>query len=1156
MINYSKNQTFRREKILFLSTGRRSVSNKLLIILLVLAIGLPAATSSYGQSVLLSHNLKKQTVQDVLDEIEKKSDFSFFYNNKQINTSRLVSVNTGNKDVFKILDELFEGTDVGYKLLDNTIILSSKGATETNGASQQQNRKISGTVTDGAGLPIPGVSIMIKGTTNGTQTDVDGKYTITVPIGTVMQYSFLGFSSKNVSVGNQTTIDVTLDEEVDVMDEIVVVGYGTQRKVNLSGAVSTVSPQAVKNRPVTSVGQMLQGTVANMNIEVSSGSANSSPTYNIRGYTSLTGGSPLIVIDGIVSDNDMLNRLNPTDIENISVLKDAASSAIYGSRAAFGVILVTTKGGKSDKLVINYNNNFAWSKITQMPDIITDPFLVAETRNIMSAPWYNLYDEEELAYAKNRSENLSLSPYFIKPNGEYSYFGNTDWVKEAYKNSAMSTNHSVDISGKGDKASYFFSGGYFFQDGIVKYGTDKYNRYNLRSKTNFNLTDFWTVGNNTSIIIADYDSPRYLNSNYYWNINRLSPLDVPTNPDGTWSSAGASVLGRMRDGGRRTSEDIMISAQFDSRLDIVKNVLFVKGNFAYNGRINNQKSFTLPTAYYNGPELQPLYYDETTSASGSNYKTKHIALDVYGTFTKTFNKHAVSAIVGFNQEEYRYEYMSAGRQNLISTSLPSWNLAIGDMSVDHSVKTWALRGAFGRFNYTFADKYIVEFNGRYDGTSRFPKKDRFAFNPSASAAWVVSNEKFFEPISNLINFLKFRASYGSLGNQDVKPYEYISQMSSGSKTSAILDGLQPSWVSSSGLVSGKLTWEKVITKNAGVDLNLLNNRFTLAADIYTRETKDMLTNGQDLPVVLGTAIPLENAADLKTQGWEITVGWKDKFEVASKPFSYSVSFNLADSKAHITKFVNANGSLSSDYVGKELGEIWGMETEGFFTSLEDVANHADQKLVSSYLGTRPLEPGDIKFKDRDESGAIDWGRWTVDDHGDYFIIGNSWSRYTFGLSMGAEWNGIDISILLQGVGKKDYAPGPSDLYFFGIYSQPWTNTTYGNYYDRWTPETPNAYFPRFKSYVAEQHDVELGATQTKYLQNAAYIRAKNVTIGYTIPEKITQKIKIDRLRVFFSGDNLFEMSGLYKHYKVDPEGLGGQMYPFQRYYSLGVNLTF
>ena len=318
----------------------------------------------------------------------------------------------------------------------------------------------------------------------------------------------------------------------------------------------------------------------------------------------------------------------------------------------------------------------------------------------------------------------------------------------------------------------------------------------------------------------------------------------------------------------------------------------------------------------------------------------------------------------------------------------------------------------------------------------------------------------------------------------------------------------------------------------------------------------MVTAGVTLPSVLGTDVPKQNAADLKTEGWELAVGWKDQFKLAGKPFYYDVNFNLADSRAYITKYENPKGLLGDYYVGKEIGEIWGVETLGFFTSEEDIKNHADQSWCTSYPGTRPLAPGDLKFKDENKDGKITDGAWTLEDHGDYKVIGNSRARYTFGLSANAQWNGFDLSLFAQGVGKKDYYPGTGDLYFWGIYAQPWTNITVGNMYDHWTEENPDAYFPRMKAYVAEKTDRECGVVQTRYLQNAAYVRLKNLTVGYTLPKVLLNKIGIERLRIFFSGDNLCEFSGLYKHYKVDPESLGNIVYPLQRSYSFGLNLTF
>ena len=969
--------------------------------------------------------------------------------------------------------------------------------------------------------------------------------------------SYIGYQNQIVQVGKNFLLDITLREDTQVLDEVVVVGYGVQKKANLSGSVSVVETKTIEDRPVLNMGQALQGAVANFNVSIGDGEADDSPSYNIRGYTSINGGEPLVVIDGVVSTSDQLNRMNPTDIASISVLKDAASSAIYGSRAAYGVILVTTRMGSSEKLTINYNNNFVMRTNTYMPDIITDPYTVATISNEMAYPWYNLFNEEQLAYAKKVSEDPSLSPYYVNPDGTWSYFGRTNWMEEAYKKWGFSTIHNIDISGRTDRIAYYFSGGYNRQNGMFKMGNDIYNRYNVRSKLQFKLTDWWRLDTNLSMTASDYDYATAM-TNTYRQMYRKNTYYTLKNPDGTWTDNSVGNLGAMAEGGRATDWKTNMNINLSTRIDFVKDVFFVQGSFAYANTKTRSNWHDKLVPYRNGPELPLLMFNplsNVSDASSSSSDTKHLVFDVYGTFQKTFaSKHALTAVLGFNQEEYKYDYIKANRLELISESLPTINLATGDMNMSQKIETWALRGAFARLGYVYADKYIFEFNGRYDGTSRFPKKDRFVFNPSASLGWVVSQENFFEPLKDVVSFLKLRGSYGRLGNQDVAAYAYLATMGSG-KISQILEGKQPVYVSAPGLVSGSLTWEKVTTANVGMDINFFNNRLVMTGEFYVRRTTDMLTKGYTLPSVLGTSVPDQNAADLKTRGWEVSVGWKDRIVLGGRPLTYNLSFNLADSRAWITKYDNPTGYLGDYYVGQELGEIWGMETLGFFTSEEDIKNHADQSWCTSYPGTRPLAPGDLKFKDANGDGKIDDGTWTLEDHGDYSIIGNSRSRLTFGLNLGAQWNGFDVSLFAQGVGKRDYYPGVSDLYFWGIYAEPKTNITVGHMYDRWTETNPDGYYPRMKAYVAEQTDKECGVTQTRYLQNAAYIRFKNLTIGYTVPQKCLEKFGIQRLRLFFSGDNLGEISGLYKHYNVDPEQLGNMSYPLQRSLSFGLNVT-
>ena len=1120
-----------------------------------IAMLLFAVQGAYAQQTRISLNVKQATLKQTLKIIESKSEYTFFYNDSEVDVNRKITLKANNERLDMILSKILP--DNKWIVENKKIIILSKTENTTSKPQDtpQKARKVSGVVTDSKGEVLIGVNVSVQGSGSGIITDIDGKYSLNVPEGQPMQFSYMGYITQHIKTGGKSVVNVVMQEDSKVLDEVVVVGYGVQKKANLSGAVAGISSEVLNDRPVGSIGQALQGAVANLNITMSSGQANQSPNFNIRGTTSLNGGDPLVVVDGVVSSTGDLNNMNSADIESLSVLKDAASSAIYGSRAAFGVILVTTKKGKGEKVNVNYNNNFTFRKLTRMPDIVTDPATVVDMKNIFSYPWYNLYDENEIAYAKRRSADSSVSPYYLNPDGTWSYFGNTDWFDEAYKNSGFSMNHSIDVSGSTKRMGYYFSANYYYQGGMLKHGNDLYNRYNLRSKLDFKVTDWWSISNNTSYSTNDYDEPNYLGSDFYWAVCRTNPLYTMYNPDGTRTETGADLIGRMEEGGRYTSLRSTLNTLFTTKIDLIKDVWTVNGSFALSRYEARYDTESLPIAYHNGPDLPMLYINDVSSAKQENSHSDNVTFDVYTNFTKTFaKKHFVNAMIGFNQEEYTYRNSTASRKELISTSLPSIGLATGDMSVSESRSSYALRGMFYRLNYIFNNKYIIETNGRYDGTSRFPKDDRFVFNPSASVAWVMSEEKFFKPLTNVVDHLKLRASYGSLGNQDVSTYAYIATMGSG-KTSVILDGKQPVYVSAPGLVSSSLTWETVTTKDIGIDLNLFNNRLTASFDYYIRDTKDMLTKGATLPGVLGTSEPNENAADLQTKGWDLTLGWRDQFRLAGKNLSYNLNFTLSDSRSKITRFSNDTGTLDDYYAGYEIGTIWGLHTLGYFTSKEDVKNHADQTTVTAYPGTFGLEAGDLKFEDRNGDKKIDWGKWTVDDHGDFYKIGNSRPHYNFGLQANAEWNHFDLSLFLQGVGKKDYYPGPSDLFFWGVYSQPWTNVTKGNM-DYWTEENPNAYFPRRKAYMAERSYRELGAAQTKYLQNAAYLRVKNLTIGYTLPETWLSAAKISRLRIFFSGENLCEWSGLHKYYKVDPEGLGGQMYPFQRSYSFGLNVSF
>ena len=1019
--------------------------------------------------------------------------------------------------------------------------------------TQQKETVVIGKVTDEKGEPLPGASIVVKGTTNGVATNIDGNYTISInEKAQVLVFSFVGMVVQEVTYSGQKTINIQLESDKVGLEEVVVVGYGVKKKINLSGAVAAVGDDYFKSRPIVNVGQALQGAMGNVSV-TQTASPNAIASFNVRGTTSLSGGEPLIIIDGVTSNATDLGRMNPNDIASVSVLKDAASASIYGSRASFGVILVTTKVGVSEKLQINVNANASWRKIGRSPDLEMDPYLVANFKDIMGAPWYDLYSDEDLEYAKKVSAG-EAEPTRINPTNEnrYQYFHKTNWRNVMLKKFAETRNVNMNISQKIEKGNFYVGLEAVNNEGLYKVNNDIHKRYNMRSNVSFDLTNWLTVKNNIWIYNNKYDESNATGSSFLNEIMTRFTLDPLYNPDGSKTYSYARMIGRLESGNYTTIENTY-QTKFSVEMKFLKDRLKIMGDASFKRFMRNREAFDKPVTYSEGPGHSAITGSASSWARFENWAEDSNNYNLFATYTDTYNeKHFLNVLVGYNQEEFLYNNTSGKRSDLISPGLPTAELATGDQVVGQSKYAWAVQGIFGRLNYIYADKYILEANVRYDGSSRFPKNDRWVMNPSASVSWIASKESFLK--ESFLDLLKFRASYGSLGNQNVGPYPYIANLGTGD-TSSLFGGKKAIEVSSPGLVSPSLTWETVVTKNIGVDVAVLNNRLHTSFDYYHRNTSDMLTSGKELPSVLGTSVPTENAADLVTKGWEFSLGWKDQVDLGSKPLRYSVNFNLSDSRAWIKKFDNPTGSLGKYYVDREIGEIWGYVSDGYYQTQEEIDLGPNINDVASYPSTRGTLPGDIKFKDLNGDGSINTGNNTLADHGDRKIIGNSRARYNFGLDLSASWNGFDLRAFFQGVGKKDYYPGSSAArtFFWGAFGHPWSSVTKENLNNHWTPTNRNAFYPRPKAYVAEGGK-EVSLTQTRWLQNAAYVRMKNVTLGYTIPAKLSDRVGINSLRFYVSGENLFEITKLFKY--LDPENLVGNGYPFQRTYSVGVSLNF
>ncbi|MDR3142240.1 MAG: TonB-dependent receptor [Tannerellaceae bacterium] len=1163
---------------------------RLILFFMLIGIDTICADITYSQSTYLSVDMNNKTIREVFDEIEKNSEYLFFYYDGAIDVSRKVSLHVKNRTVDKILDQLFETTGNTYVIDDRQIFISEKEeapAAKAPGTTtaQQQTRTITGKVKDDTGEPLFSVNIQVKGTDVGATTNIDGEFTLTVnESNPVLVFSYLGYKTVEVRPGNQNHIDLTLLPDEFALEDVVVVGYGIQKKINLSGAVQAIGGAALESRPIPNVGSGLQGLAPNLNITNGNGRADDAPVINIRGFTSINdkNGEAFVLVDNMPVSREELARLNPNDIDNVSVLKDASAAAIYGARAAFGVVLITTKAAKSGDLQVSFNGNYAVRNRGFAPEIETDVATVMDMKAAARYPLSAFYNAQQLEYGKQVSANPGLDRIIPNPSNPnaWQYYGETDWFKETHNNTAASYTANLTVSKKTDNLSYYVSGGYYQQDGLLKYGNDILRRYNFRSKADIKLADWWKLGANMAYTHVNYDSPAFLDGYFYWQVNRTSSLDIPRNPDGTWSSPGANMIGVLNEGGRRADRTNEVQTSFTTQFDIIKDVWRVNADVNFRLTNKGRDQNNLGVQYRVGPNqpLQVTFGERGGSGNSVNnvryfsWEDKYSVYNLYTNFTKTFaEKHFLNAMAGYNREFTQRYYYTMSKTGMITTSLPELNLSTGDATVSNTRDELALEGIFGRLNYVYDNRYIMEASGRYDGSSRFPRGDRYGFFPSASVAWAIINEPFFNDWADKLKIsnLKLRGSYGALGNQVLKDsngnqiyYPSISYMSA-SKMSYILDGVQAVMMNQPGVVSPTLTWENVRTINYGVDFGLLD-KLDVNFDMYTRYTDDMLTLSKELPAVFGATPPQTNAADLKTNGWELSLAWRDRFLLNESPFNWSVKFMLSDSKTTITKYDNQNKNFGKDgttyYEGMKVGEIWGFTTDGFFETQEEIDALNQRDIGTDDVGY-VFQVGDIKMKDLDNDNKITFGDNTVGNPGDRRIIGNTSARFPYSFELAADWKGFDFRAFFQGIGKRDWYPGAASIYFWGVYAQPWTNVTKKNM-DHWTENNPDAYFPRVKAYAAEDANMELAAAQTRYLQDASYLRMKNLTIGYTLPKHVLSRLHVASLRFYFSAENLLTISNLDKGIDLDPEiiekynGFDSGTYPMQQSYSMGVNLTF
>lgn len=1046
--------------------------------------------------------------------------------------------------------------------------------------AQNSTIKVKGVVNDAMG-PVIGASIVEKGNAgNGTITDIDGNFSLNVSSNSTLIVSFVGYKAQEIPVAGKTFFTIDLKEDNEMLEEVVVVGFATQKKVNLTGSVGTATAKDIEARPVANAVQALQGVIPGLNISNSGngGELNATKSIDVRGTgtvgkdasgNAFSSGSPLILIDGMEGD---LNSINPQDIENISVLKDAAASSIYGSRAPFGVVLVTTKSGKSGRAQINYNMNMRYSTPIKMPDMANSYEFV----NLFDDAEYNgsgkhLYTDEYRQFVYDFMTGKSDD--YIWGNGSggkwnYDYSANNvNWLKEYYRNTAPSQEHNVSVSGGSDKMTYYLSANYMTQEGFMRYGTEDYDRYTITAKISAQLTKALKVDYANRWVRTDYKRPTYMNDDFYNHIlRRARPVRAVYDPNG-YLMSDINYIGVMRDGGRHNEQKDAMAQQLKITVTPLKNWNIIgEMNIKTDNNWNHWEQFVVYSHYKDNPENT---YTALTSAnkdqvSEYSLKTTYLNPTVYSNYNFSLKeKHNFTVLGGFQAEIMKYRDMEGARTGLVTTDLPVLNLTTDadSYTLKGLYKNWKNAGFFGRINYDYNGKYLVEGNLRYDGSSRFRRGNRWILTPSFSLGWNVARENFWEKLADVVEVFKLRVSYGELANQNTTSwyptYQTLGVTTNGGKW--LQNGALTSVASVPGLISTSLSWEKIKNTNIGFDFGALNNRLTGSFDYFWRKTKNMVGPGVELPAILGATVPSTNNTDLTTFGWELSIGWRDKVG----EFGYGVKLNISDNQTRIDKYPNPTNSLSKYMAGELTGDIYGYTTIGIAKTQEEMDAHIASlpKGGQTAIGSK-WEAGDIMYADINGDGKIDNGSNTLDDMGDLKKIGNNTPRFRTGITLDAQWKGFDFSMFWQGVLKRDFDPGENSMVFWGTTgSGQWWSTSFKDHMDYFRAEDTasplganvNAYYPR-PLFNNKNHK-----TQTAYLQNAAYMRLKNLQLGYTLPKNLINKIGLQNVRVYVSGENLLTITGLSDTMDPETAGIGkqgGTVYPLSRVYSFGLSVNF
>lgn len=1044
--------------------------------------------------------------------------------------------------------------------------------------------EVTGVVYEPTGEPAIGASVTEKDNPGkGVVTDIDGNFRIDVKsLKSVLTVSYVGMQSEDVSLNGRSHVEITLKNSGVNLDEVVIVAYGTQKKINATGAVKTIDNSALESRPISNAVQGLQGVVAGLNITNDRGGApGQGMAINIRGAGTLgdSSSSPLVLIDGMEGD---LSTINPNDIANISVLKDAAASSIYGSRAPFGVILVTTKSGEVGTQV-SYTGNLRIAQPINVPHMVNgyESALMTNDAYLNSggnAPYSSEHIKKIQAFMRGENEGITESAWdknhWYKDQASWA---STDWYDVHLKKHVISQEHNATVSGANEKINYYFSGNYLNQGGLFKFADEEYQRLALTGKVNIKFNKYVSFNWSTKIVATENEKPSALNDLFYHNLGRryiTIPVNLPSDSKAAGTYHYQSLIPALLEGGRQDSKTQQFYNQgaltitpltdWNIHVDISSRI----EHDPYTRQFKPVYQILPDGSLEAIPVLEGLTDSHTVddngnfnvqpSAGESYFETmKHyenyFSTNVYTDYMKRFGKHELKFLAGMQTESFHYERLRAASWAIAVPETPFIPSAVGDSKtmVSEKKEEWSNVGIFGRINYNFDDRVMLEVNIRTDGASRFPKDQRWGWFPSFSAGWNIAQEPFWESLYNTVNYLKLRASYGTLGNQNTNLYYPYFQKMTIYPGMPVLDGAPSARLPMYNTFSKKLTWERIETINFGLDWGIFNNRLNGVFEVYQRTTKDMVGPALALAGVFGATAPRTNNAELRNRGWELEIGWHDHI---NRDWTYGITATLSDYKAIVTKYDTPDNKISGYYKNKDLGEIWGYRWNGIAQSdaeMEAYLANVDQSAIGKNWGG-----GDVMYKDLNGDHKVNRGSSTLDDHGDLERIGNSTPRFAYSATLEASWKFIDMRIYIQGIGKRDFMFSGSSP-FFGI-SEEWQRSLYKEHLDYFRfagselGANLNPYYGRLRIDGNNIQDCD------HYLQDASYVRLKNLQIGFTLPRNTHLAKYVKKARLYVSGENLLTHTNL----KIfDPEAINGdwgagKAYPQYRTWSVGLEMTF